>query len=396
MKRFAPAGQIRISRPGWCYLVVLVMIFAAAIVREINLVMVIAGMMVGPLLYSGYAILRSFLGLRVTRRVTPRTTAGGLLEVEIEVTNRRRRGSGRAIAVEDRIVRENDAPGVAPLRSGVWLDRITAKHTERAVYRCRLMRRGRYRLGPMTMSTRFPLGLLERIRRIDTHHTVTVWPRLGRLMHGWTQTQHEAYQASRQTARRHGFLEGDFHGLRDWRPGDSRRWIHWRTTARHGELMVRQFEQQRNQDLVLLVELWRPDKPEAADLENIELAVSFAATVIADRCRRGGSRLTLGIAARETVVTAGPASMAFHHDAMESLAVAEATSSDPLPSLLPHALAEVRQGSGAVLISTRPVELSDTRRFVDLWDDPRLRRWVGRMIQVDTGHEQLGQYFVPE
>ena len=53
--------------------------------------------------------------------------------------------------------------------------------------------------------------------------------------------------------------------------------------------MVRQFDRQRNRDLAVLIELWQPEVPTAEQLENVELAVSFAATLVAEACRTGGA-----------------------------------------------------------------------------------------------------------
>jgi len=383
-------------RPGIVIALVMAMVFAAAIVREINLLMLVGGMMAGPLLYSLAHCVLAFRRLNVKRRVAPRATAGAVLEVEIELANQRKRSSLLAITVRDQLERENYGQRGSPLEPSVWFPRIEPGQTRSAAYRCRLARRGRYRFGPLAVSTRFPFGLLERTRLLRQFDRITVWPRLGRLTQGWTRSQHEAYQASRQTARQHGFLEGDFHGLRDWRDGDSRRWIHWRTTARHGDLMVRQFEQQRNQDLAVLLELWRPTDADEAALESVELAVGFAATVVADRCRRGGCRLQLGVAAREIVLTGGPASMAFHHEAIECLAVAEATPGDRLPSVVPKVLHGVRRGATVLVISTRPVDLTDTDRFEQLWESPRLRTWATRAMCVDASSPELAQYFAVE
>src|SRR5262249_49364986 len=58
----------------------------------------------------------------------------------------------------------------------------------------------------------------------------------------------------RRRPRRHPTAQAEFHGLRAFRSGDSPRWIHWRTSARCGELMVREFEDVPPDHLVLVVE----------------------------------------------------------------------------------------------------------------------------------------------
>ena len=73
-----------------------------------------------------------------------------------------------------------------------------------------------------------------------------------------------------------------FHALRDYVPGDDRRHVHWRTTARTGKLMVRQFEETRRSHVV--VELNNLAEHYATD-EEFELAVSSAASLSAQTFR---------------------------------------------------------------------------------------------------------------
>ena len=182
-------------------------------------------------------------------------------------------------------------------------------------------------------------------------------------------------------------------GLRTWRSGDSRRWIHWRTTARKGELMVRQFEKPSNQDLVLVVDLYQPEKAKPPDLENVELAVSFAGTLVAERCRRGGSEIAVSMAASEGAYWSGSASMAFFQDSMDALATAEAVSADHLPVALERALSHARPGSRVVIVSSRAVDLTEAERFSSLWRDARMRNWLGRIRTFDVSRDQVAQYF---
>lgn len=67
-----------------------------------------------------------------------------------------------------------------------------------------------------------------------------------------------------------------FHALRDYVPGDDRRHIHWKTTARTGQLMVRQFEETRRAHLAIAVSM---NTAEYATDEDLELAISVGASI---------------------------------------------------------------------------------------------------------------------
>ena len=73
-----------------------------------------------------------------------------------------------------------------------------------------------------------------------------------------------------------------FHALRDYAPGDDRRHVHWRTTARTGKLMVRQFEETRRSHVVVALDNLAEHY---ASEEEFELAVSVAASISAQTFR---------------------------------------------------------------------------------------------------------------
>ncbi len=379
----------------WYYLVVMGFILAGSILREINLLIVLFGMMVGPLLYNWRSVIVTMRGLHVRRRVPEAICAGDLLVIELEVTNTRRFRSSWLIVAEDAVRRAGDPHWSQPRRAGVLFSHIPPGAMRKCAYQGRLLLRGKYEFGPVRLSTRFPLGLVRRTIVLDHPTTLIVYPRVGRLTLGWTRRHGEAAHGSRRMTHQQGLLEGDYHGLRDFRSGDSCRWIHWRTSARRGELMVKQFEQQRNQDLCLLVDLWQPANPSPQELRHVEQAVSFAATIVSDRCRRAGSFLVAGVATKTATLTKGPASNTLLQDVMASLAVAEATSDSQLPELLALALSETRAGTSMVLISTRPLDLSHAR-FAGLRTDPRKKALLSRILKVDASGAELDRYFQPE
>ena len=300
-------------------------------IRDINLLVLLFGFLVGPLIFSWAAIVIFLRGIEVSRQVPREAVVGEPFDVRITLSNRKRRFASWGVAVDDRV--ENvSANSPTAAAGGVLFLCTRAGETATGTYRVCLGDRGKYRLGPLAVSTRFPLGLLRRSMIFDDTTSIIVLPRLGHMRPGWARPNPAVAHASRSSDRRQGPLEGDFVGLREWRPGDSGRWIHWRTTARKGELMVRQFERHQNHDLAVLVDLWQPPTPSADDLERVEVAVSLASTMVREMCLRGGGQIWVATAERELNLVSGAASQALFRDAIETLALCR----EPITSESPN------------------------------------------------------------
>jgi uncharacterized protein (DUF58 family) len=390
-----------VCREGWYYVVVMAFMLGGALMRQINLLMILFGMMAGPLVFNAWYVTRMLYVVRVKRRLPDVVAAGDPLVVELEAECTRKRSSVMALVVEDRAERvaASGSPADEPaVPTAVLFTHIPGGESRRATYRGTLNRRGRYRFGPLKVSTRFPLGLVSRSATMneETPQELIVVPRLGTLTKRWTHVREEAYQRTRAQQRRQGPLEGEFHNLRPWRSGDSRRWVHWRTSARRGELMVRQFEQHQQRDLAILCELWQPEKPSPDELDSVELAVSFAASVTAELCRRGGCQVVLGIAAREQTLFEGAASQALLQDSLRRLGLAEACPEDGLPKLLVAARDMVPTATHIVLVSTRRVDLQHGERFAEVRRDPRGRALLQHVLTIDASSGDISRYFQPQ
>jgi len=371
-------------------------ILAAAMLREINLMMLLFGVMVGVMAIS-YRLARNTLrGLEFKRHLPDSVCAGDLLIVEFEARNTRRRLPSWAVVVSDTFTRQSASRRPRRVAAQAMFTHLPAGQTRSSGYRGRLTERGRYRVGPLRVSTRFPFGLLRCTSWIDQPDTLIVAPRLGRLTHRWDRLRQRVDLGNELTERRQGHSEGEFYGLRDWRPGDSRRWIHWRTSARRGGLAVRQFERQSKQDVAVLLDLWRPAKPTSAQLDTIELAVSFVGTMVADLCRRGGRSLLVAVSGPSPMVSVGATSWAIMREAMHNLSVAEAGHEEHLADLLCAALDAARPGMNILLVTTHPVDLTDTQRLAEVYRDPKRRTLVKRIRIIDAGSDQLHEFYHPE
>ncbi len=387
--------RVAIPRETWAYITILGVVLVGAMMREINLLLILGGLMLGPLLVSWRLVRATLQNLELNRQFPAAVFPGDRLTVEIEVRNRRRRLDSWAVIIVDRIQRVQGDGKSRKLFPRALLPHVAAGASATAEYDCRLTKRGLYRLGPFRLKTRVPLGLLLGYRAVKRTDELTVYPRLGHLTTRWfefARAEHAGHQSSR---RQQGPTEGDFYGLRDWRVGDSRRWIHWRSSAKRNSLLVRQFEQQRNQDFLLLLDLWTgPSSELSADEmeEAVERAVSFAATVIADECRRSTGFLVLGIAGATAQQVRGPTSPAFVDDALQLLAEVRESSTDRLPELLELLLPSASTDDRVAIVSLRPSTQNITR-FAELPSDTRQHKILQQAVCVDTSASNFGELF---
>ncbi|NLE40031.1 MAG: DUF58 domain-containing protein [Pirellulaceae bacterium] len=378
-------------RETWYYLFVLAAIAGGAMYREINLLLVLAGMIGGPLFLSWLAVRANLRGIRVSRRLPRGVCAGDLLVVNLELTNASRRGSW-AVVVEEQIRQQ----GSDTLRPRVYFPHVGANDKTERAYRGRLTDRGEYQVGPLRVSTRFPFGLLRCATTVGQSQSMVVYPRLGRLTQAWIARHQEAFEGAQQRQQRFTRVEGQFYGVRYWRNGDSRRSIHWRSSARRGQLVVRQFEQPHSRDVAVIVDPWLPKHPTEDERDRVELAVSFAATVVADLCRQGNAILTLATTVRPDQMIQGPTSTALMHDVMRELAVTRPTARDGLATLLETVLARIDGDHEIILVGTRDVDLEDPSRFKTLGNNPSSAAAIRRARVINVSDPALAKYFQVE
>ncbi len=379
--------RTRLTPEGWCFVVVLALVTVRASMKDINLMLAFSGMMVGVLYFNWFALRMMFRRLTIRRRLPASISAGDVAVIEVEADCPHR---ATAIEIEDTFHLASSSSSEDQARAATIFPEVLRGQTAHAEYRVRFGRRGRYQFGLVRATSRHPFRLVARTIGYRCPQELIVLPRLGKLTNRWTMVRRGPEPGPRRVLQRQGLTEGDFYGMRDWRAGDSRRWIHWRTSARRGSLMVRQFEQPRSENLTLLVDLWRPSAPAANDDDNVELAVSFAATAAADICRRGGCQLRVVIGGEQIASHGGGASRSLAGDILRQLAVAEATPADRLPELINRGLDE-GFGGRIVLVTTRPAGLAEaTNAFNHV---PHYRAALDRMLSISAASDELFEYF---
>lgn len=135
------------------------------------------------------------------------------------------------------------------------------------------LRRGVVTVGPATTVRSDPVGLLRREHAFDDLHELFVHPRTVVLPSTSAGLIRDLEGAP---TRRLVDADMSFHAIREYAPGDSRRHIHWKSTAKTGRLMVRQYEESRRSRMAVVLGV---SDAEYLDDDEFELAVSSAASL---------------------------------------------------------------------------------------------------------------------
>lgn len=169
------------------------------------------------------------------RTITPhRITAGGTANIEVRITNVSATSTG-VMMLEDEVP---SSLGAAPR---FVVDGLRRDGMRRLSYRVRSDHRGRHEIGPLKVRLADPFGLVEVPRRFTQVVPLTVLPRIVAL----PPIRVGGSLTGVGENRPHAFAVGSAEDVtvRDYRRGDDMRRVHWRSTARRGELMVRREEQ---------------------------------------------------------------------------------------------------------------------------------------------------------
>jgi uncharacterized protein (DUF58 family) len=265
-----------------------------------------------------------------------RTTAGGELRVDLAVANRGWIGGG-PILFEDRV------PERLQVSARLALPTLPPHSERHLAYVLRPRVRGRYTLGPLEIALTDPFGLVMRRQKLSGESTVVVYPSYERIE---TMTK----DVQRVGAVRRSPLLGtgdEFYALRAYQEGDDLKKVHWPTSLRLGEIVVKQEELLREPGVLVVLDTCAPKHQGTGAGASIEAAVSACASV---------ATLTLRLGMPLAIVTADGLLLRSRRpsedEVLEALATVETTASTnlhaPLSTVTRHGV------GGATLVTITP------------------------------------------
>ena len=377
-------NRFHIPTEGWAYLAIMFVLFIGSLIGRSNPLMLVFSMMAGAFVMNGWLTFTSLKGVSVERMLPERAMAGDPFSVEITLKNRKRFLSAWLMSIVDHV----HGNGVSLAPEVVYI-RVPGGHNQRGHYQVQLARRGVYTFGPFHVDTRFPLGLVERGINLSVPATLKVYPRLGRLTSEWRRKLMTATEQTASQASHAGHSSDEFHRLREYRVGDDMRSIHWRTSARRNELMVREYRDSRDRSLLILFDAWLPAAASEPARNDLELALSFAATVAIEAARNSReSRTTMAVLSNSITLWRGGAGGERVEDLLDSLAELQPGGQLPISTLFESTVHDRSQLPRILILSARPQVIQAQIQQLSTHDHS-----LGSVQLLTIGSREIGAVF---
>ena len=222
-------------------------------------------------------------------------------------------------------------------------------HAERSwLIRAPLTRRGHFRIEPLHIRTADPFGFFEAAATVGQGISVVVYPRLEslpvwRLPSASLEGSHASPERTLQTTPLATTV-------RPYAPGDSMNRIHWRSTARHGEIQVKEFDLEQTADAWIVLDLQRAIQTGRGDESTTEVAIR-AAAAIADKALIENRAVGMTVNARRPAYLPPDRGGRQHLKIMQLLAALEPDGEAPLVEALVQSVGRLRRGMTAVIVT---------------------------------------------
>lgn len=232
-----------------------------------------------------YWVSRSVTNLRMARSlVTKAAFAGDEVAEEFRLTN-----LGRLPVLMVELEDQSNFPGY----SASIAENLDARQTKVWQSSGKALRRGIFTMGPMVVRTGDPFGIFAAEFNFPRVTSFVVYPRIA-LMPELTVPAGHQFGSSRSSSRTQQ-ITSDAAGIRDFAPGDPMKRIHWLSTARRGQITVKEFDLEPAASVWIALDLNRAVLAGRGADTTEELAVIVATAVAYQQIRAGRA---VGLAAR--------------------------------------------------------------------------------------------------
>jgi uncharacterized protein (DUF58 family) len=255
--------RVRITKVGLWYILTTLVIGVAAANTGNNALYLVEAVMLGLLAISGLASKRNLSRLVLDFGAAPEVHSGQVFSVPFTVTNEDPFLGRRYVAV-----------GGLPETDSLLIPFLGKGESSRESLAFLIKRRGLHRFEDIRLSSVFPLGLFDKAMRYPAGLEVLVYPEI----YPASGLRHfDPFRVGEEPSLKSGWSH-ELRTLRAFRQGDDPRGIHWKRSARTGELIFMEREAEEGLRLAILLDNAVGELADPAESERFERLVSEAAS----------------------------------------------------------------------------------------------------------------------
>ena len=334
-RRLSRIRAIRVTTEGTRFLLLTLAVGIAAVNTGNNLFYLLLAMMLSLVVLSGLLSEQCVRQLEFHRHLPDYLFVNQPATATLWIANHKSRIPSISLRFLDVVAGQD-------LDRGIHLAHLAPGASTLRSYPLLIRRRGPYRLDGIRVVTPFPFGLFHKKAYYPFEATLIVCPEIIPLPALRLQELKAMGQDHALARRGPG---NSLYNLREFRPGDDARAIHWLTTARTAKLMLKETEAEDQRWITLAISTVAPDQSDA----TFERSLSIAASLI-DRLLKDNHRIRLLLGDQQELLADGT-EQALH--LLHALALCErrpVTAGAVIRQALAQALAESREGPIILLL----------------------------------------------
>lgn len=222
-------------------------LWAFGILFDVEVFFLLSGLGLSVLVLAVLLLFNAGRGLTLERQPVARVRQGEQVTLSLSLTAK------EGLPQVDLLLRDICPAAQKGSEARIWVSGLQGGNSVPLTYTVTATYRGEFELGPVELICFDPLGVFRRRRLLPCAGRLLVLPRWEPLGHLPFNSRSLSSLVSGRPAPVEGD-GGDFYGVREYRPGDGMRRVHWRNTARTGRPMVKQFERASHPNVLLFVD----------------------------------------------------------------------------------------------------------------------------------------------
>lgn len=268
--------SVKFTKEGTRFVLLSLGVGVAAINTGNNLLYMILAMMLSFIIVSGILSEQCIRKINVRRKISFPLYAGTPFQVDLVVCNAKRFFPSFSLQVQDTLPDKET-------HKGSYFFIVKPKGEVRGHYSLVLPDRGHYKLETIQIHTRFPFGLFIKTLTYPLENALVVYPKIEPItptLIPFSQRRdgEEINQKGQGTT---------LYQLRAFQDGDDARSIHWKTSARHRRLLIRENETEAEKRVILFLDNRWSGNTHPEDAKHFEKAVSLTASLSSHFIKRG-------------------------------------------------------------------------------------------------------------